>query len=183
MTRFVTSIALWIALSPVVLAQNLITNRSFEAGNTDFSSEYTFVSGGSCAGSGGRYDILSDPNDCLPAFASCSPIDGSLQAVVNGSDIADRTVWSETVTIQADPGAMYTFEFVAQSLTTGSPANLQATVNGVAIGSPLQLSSTTCQQETFTGTWIADASTYSSRFSPSESYEVCSTVRGSWTPR
>jgi hypothetical protein len=131
---FYTLLAAITLLSGHALADpvNVITNGDFEAGNTGFSSDYTF-SPGNIWGPG-TYDIVTDPSNShrlASSFGDHTTGSGNMM-VVNGSTEAGLTLWFEPVPI--DPGAYYTLSFWVASWFPTSPAFLDVLINGVSVG-------------------------------------------------
>lgn len=127
-----TGIVAMLTLLTAGASANLITNGDFEAGNTGFSSDYTFTT--SLFGEG-RYAITTDPNLNHSGGASYgdNTVGGSLMMAVNGSPTGGDIIWGQTVSVVA--GEIYDFAAYISSWSTLNPAELDFTVNGTSIGS------------------------------------------------
>lgn len=92
----------------VSAAPNLVANGSFEAGNTLFSSSYTYAGGNAFEG---QYNVLSNPYPWNGQFVSIGDhTSGSgLMMVANGSPVSGAVVWqSQSISISASTN--YFFE-------------------------------------------------------------------------
>jgi len=88
---------------------NLVTNGDFEAGNTDFSSSYSYVPAGNS--SEGQYTVRTNPYPWNGAFISTGDhTTGSGQMFVgNGSPVSGAIVWQSTA-IAVTASTNYFFE-------------------------------------------------------------------------
>ena len=120
------------------VAQELVTNGDFEAGNTGFASDYLYVTNTAQGGlyPEGTYSVHNAPNFTHSYFwgVDHTTADGNGKfMLVNGT--LDRVVWKQTVTVL--PNETYYFSAFAVSLNDVGPfANLKFQVNGVQVGSP-----------------------------------------------
>lgn len=121
-----------------LLAQNLLINGSFEAGNIGFTSEYTFSTFGN-----GTYTITTDPSIPYPnaiSFHDHTTGSGNM-LTADGALTPGLALWASSV--QVVPNAAYMFSGWQASWGndgTGhdrSPANLQLVINGVPVGTSL----------------------------------------------
>lgn len=135
-----------------VTGANIVANGNFSAGNVGFTSSYSMPS--SCAGCccgvltrEGTYSVNTNPHNVHSRFTSMSDhTSGSgKMLVVNGASVVGVTVWKEDITVQ--PNTNYVFSVWATSVNPVSPAILQFSINGGALGT-IALSSTVA-----TGTW------------------------------
>jgi hypothetical protein len=111
---------------------NVIVNGDFEAGNTGFSSDYTYSPGN--IWNPATYDIVSDPHSShglASSFGDHTTGDG-LMMVINGSTSPGLTFWFQPVPV--DPGAYYTLSFWVASWYPDSPALLDVLINGTSVG-------------------------------------------------
>ena len=136
-------------LSPVSAAggfANLVYNGDFEAGNTGFSSDYTYgnVQYGGLYGS---YWIGPSPAAASGAWGDWMNFGDhttghGLMLIANGPASAEfqpLDIWSQTVAVV--PDSKYTFTFWAATLSNDlpAPAEIQADVNGISLGLTLGL--------------------------------------------
>lgn len=143
-----------LAASHSASADNLIRNGDFSLGNVDFTSVYTYSSNQLPANT---YYIDTAPNSAnsnwanfpLPAGAASN----AKMMTVNGGQIGTNTVWSETVTVQ--PNTTYDFGASIASLFSTSPATLNFTVNGSALGPTFMAGTTVGKWVPFNATWYS----------------------------
>lgn len=135
---------------------NQLLNSDFEAGNTGFSSAYTYATDVTPEGT---YYITPNPQIPHSGFLPCpdhTTGSGNMM-VVNGSGTPGTTVWQQTISV--NPGTDYAFGCWGQSVVGGSPAILQFEINGVVLGAPFALNTATCLWEQFYTIWNSGAST------------------------
>ena len=149
-------ISIYVSLAAVTHGGELVTNGDFEAGNTGFTSMYSFGNNSPAA----SYTIGNNPSTAPGHFSDWASFgdhtSGSgLMMIVNGGTNSAVPFWSETVlTI---PGQTYSYSFFAETIntTSSSPASLQLEINGVAVGSPLVLPTTGGTYVEASGTYVA----------------------------
>jgi PEP-CTERM motif len=133
MKKYIPLLALLITASSSVHAQNLITNGDFSAGNTGFTSSYTFVTA-PVAGAA-EYGIETAPSNIHPAwstFGDHTTGTGNM-FVGNGATSANVSFWSQTFTVV--PSTDYYFSgWVASAYADPSPANIAFIANGATLG-------------------------------------------------
>ncbi|MDR3680358.1 MAG: T9SS type A sorting domain-containing protein [Flavipsychrobacter sp.] len=115
---------------------NLVTNGNFTAGNTGFTSAYTFVTNSATAlEPAGYYAIVNNPHSDHPtgaSFGDHTSGTGNMMAI-NGAS-SPVNVWSQTITVSANTNYAFSAWFSNwSSITTNLPL-LQFTINGVALG-------------------------------------------------
>lgn len=148
--------SIYISLAPITQGGELVTNGNFEAGNTGFTSMYSFGNNSPA----GSYTIGNNPSLAPGAFADWASFGdhttgSGLMMIVNGGTVSTVPFWSETVlTI---PGQTYSYSFFAATIntTSSSPASLQLEINGVAVGAPLVLPTTGGTYVQASGTYVA----------------------------
>ena len=121
----------WLAGS--ALATNLVTNGSFELGNTGFSSDYTNDPPGDIYAQG-VYVVGSNPSSVHNSWSSFGAENGNLMMIVNGANKASDRVWFQNG-ITVVPNTTYYFSTWATSSFKDSPATLDFSINGSPIGS------------------------------------------------
>lgn len=157
LTKYIASCGLW-ACSTLVVAGNLIANGDFSAGNSGFGSGYSFATADDCMPPG-VYDIVLQPIDCHPYWASFGDHtsgDGYMMTI-NGADIANVQVWSETVSVV--PETQYYFSTWIASSHPTSPAMLDFSINGASIGTTFAAAATTGLWQQFYTSWNSGANT------------------------
>lgn len=135
---------------------NLVTNANFNAGNTGFTSDYTYSATNLLPE--GIYTVTNNPQSVHPGFAPCGDHTGGGQMmVINGAGTPNQDVWCQTIPVL--PNTDYAFETWVASVVAGSPALLQFSINGSTIGPVFEAPNSTCQWEKFTSTWNSGSST------------------------
>ena len=150
-----SSIVAILTLFTAGASANLITNHDFEAGNTGFTSDYSFSS--SLYGER-RYDISSNPiNNHAGAASYGDHTSGTgLMMAVNGSPLAGDVIWGQTISVAA--GITYDFAAYISSWSTRNPALLDFAVNGINIGNFSAPGATGIWELAF-ATWSSGSST------------------------
>jgi hypothetical protein len=143
---------------------NIVVNGDFTAGNTGFTSNYTYKNptvscgpGCNILGPEDAYTVYTDPHAEHSNFTQFADHTGNTvgprnMLIVNGAPNANETVWAQNITIL--PHTDYLFSVWVTSVNPTSPAVLQFSVDGSLLGiislSPT-LSDGTWQY--FTTTW------------------------------
>ncbi|MEP7144651.1 MAG: hypothetical protein ABI707_17345 [Ferruginibacter sp.] len=126
------------------VAQELVTNGDFSAGNTGFFTEYGYaddIGGNSELNPEGLYGIGPNGQNYHSQFygkehttsgqtGNFMIINGSTTPI--GSPARQRVIWQQTVPVL--PNTNYYFSAYAMNVNPGSPAQLQFEVNGVLVG-------------------------------------------------
>lgn len=140
-----------------VTGNNLIVNGDFSAGNTGFSSDYTYTNPNNVTE--GEYNVGSNPQAWNAAMSNCrdhTTGNGNMM-LVNGSGILNSNVWRQTITVT--PNTNYAFSTWIQSLHPTSPAQLQFSVNGQPLGNTINANATPCTWNQFYITWNSGTNT------------------------
>src|SRR5215211_2248801 len=135
---------------------NLIVNGNFEAGNTGFTSGYTYSPGNMTLAA--TYDVLTNPTSSHPSaatFGDHTSGAGRMMAV-NGANFAGPVVWSQSVTVTANTD--YQFSAWVASWFFQAPAQLRFLINGVQVGT-FTAPSTSGVWQQFVVNWNSGAST------------------------
>ena len=131
----------------------LIFNGDFSAGDTGFTSDYIYGTGGGVGllSNEGQYAVVDDAGDTHNQFAHCSDhTGGGNMMVVNASgDLSN--LWCQQVTVSENTD--YQFSAWVTSVTSQNPAQLQFSINGVLLGDPYNASPSTCQWQSFFAEW------------------------------
>ncbi len=145
------------------LGPDLVVNGDFSAGNTGFQTDYVLGTGGTWGllSLEGRYVVMNNASAAHTNFANCfdhtvGNATGNM-LIVNGSSIPGTTVWEQTITVA--PNTNYLFEMWATSVVSQNPGIFIYTINGVQIGSLMNLPTTTCQWVSFNETWNSGTNT------------------------
>ncbi|MGB3117151.1 MAG: LamG-like jellyroll fold domain-containing protein [Ferruginibacter sp.] len=137
-------------LNASVIGNNLINNGNFSLGNTGFTSQYIYAGTNTTEG---EYYVGNNPQTWNAALSNCiDHTSGSgNMLLVNGSPTPNLEVWKKTITVT--PNTNYSFSTWIQALGAINPAQLQFSINGNAIGSPITASLPTCTWAKFRTTW------------------------------
>jgi gliding motility-associated-like protein len=150
-------------LNVSTLGQNLVTNGDFSQGNTGFTSNYIYGTGGSWGllSNEGQYAIAANANQTHNNFANCfnhtTGNAGGAMMVVNGSSVPNAVIWSQTITVS--PNTNYQFSTWAASVVSSNPGILRFMINGVQVGTQLNLSPTLCNWQQFFVNWNSGTNT------------------------
>src|SRR5262249_9477766 len=111
-TRNLITAALLVGLlclcqAPRLIGQNLLLNGDFEAGNTGFTSDYTYSPGD--ISPEGTYNIVRNPHDSHPGGASFGDHTSGtgLMLAANGASNTNLVVWRQSVAVV--PNTTYEF--------------------------------------------------------------------------
>jgi hypothetical protein len=139
------------------MAQNLIVNGDFTSGNSSFTSGYNYSSslssGGDGGGGEGNYYVTTNPNSTHSGFSSFGDhtTGSGNMMVINGSTVASKTVWQETVSVTA--GRNWTFSLWMASAVAGTPAVLQVYINNVLQGTTFTAPNSAATWQQFSLNW------------------------------
>lgn len=133
---FATAAIAALALAGSAQASELLTNGTFDAGNTGFQSQYAYAVTHDLYPEG-TYDVITNPqadHNLFSSFADHTPgADTGLMMVINGAGAPNTIIWSEgtvgTPLIGA-AGSAFTFSFWLASVYPTSPASLHLLING-----------------------------------------------------
>jgi hypothetical protein len=154
---------MWVAACAVLslvatpVPANLVVNGDFSSGNSGFTSSYTY-SPANCFPPA-IFDINTNPNSCHSSWASFGDhtTGSGNMMVVNGSEIPNVPVWSQTVDV--DENTQYYFSVWIASVYPISPAELNFSINGMALGSTFIASTTVGEWQQFFAPWFSGSST------------------------
>jgi hypothetical protein len=137
LTHVLTSAAAFaLVASTAGAATNLVTNGDFQAGNSGFSSDYTFTVG--TLYDPAVYNVGPNPNDTHGSWASfydhtLGNADGEMM-IVNGDATDSTRVWYQSIGLVS--GQSYLFDFFMRSTYDTSPAVLSLSVAGTEVAGP-----------------------------------------------
>ncbi|MEQ1862598.1 MAG: REJ domain-containing protein [Chthoniobacteraceae bacterium] len=133
---------------------NGVVNGDFNAGNTGFTSGFTYVAGTSTLP--GRYSIKTNPQQFNPALASFGDhTTGSGSMIV--ADGAVGTIWESIIGVTK--GTWYRFSAWAASTSAGNPSKLELSVGTTPLGPAKTLPAATGQWVEIVGYWYAGVDT------------------------
>lgn len=135
---------------------NLITNGNFNAGNTGFSSSYTYATN---LNPEGLYWVGKNAHTVHSNFFCTDHTSGSgNMMVVNGAPDPGVDVWCQTINVI--PNSLYDFSTWVQTVSpAANPALLQFSVNGTMLNTPFAASPTMCNWQQFHAMWNSGANT------------------------
>lgn len=152
-----------ISLEVMGIGPNLVVNGDFEAGNSGFTSAYSYGSGGpwGLLSSEGQYAISTSPNLVHNNFSACSdhtPSGPGNMLIANGSGTPNTSVWCQTINVT--PNTNYLFSaWISNALNDPNVSNLQFFVNDIQIGNVFATSAIACDWQEFNDTWNSGANT------------------------
>lgn len=100
-------LAAFAAASPAVAA-NLVTNGGFEAGNTGFTSTYTYVAPGGSMVPENTYSVGPNASAYHGSWANVAAHSGTNYFIANGSPTDNASAWKQTLS-GLTVGATYNF--------------------------------------------------------------------------
>lgn len=152
-----------ISVEVMGIGPNLVNNGDFEAGNTGFTSAYSYGSGGAWGllSSEGQYAISTSPHLVHNNFSVCAdhtPSGPGNMLIANGSGTPNTSVWCQTINVT--PNTNYLFSaWISNALNDPNVSNLQFFVNDIQIGSVFSTTPTACDWQEFNDTWNSGANT------------------------
>lgn len=137
---------------------NLIVNGDFSQGDTGFTSEYVYGTGGSSGllTAEGQYAIDDNAGDTHNRFADCrdhTTGTGNMM-ILNASGMEDN-FWCQSVTV--NEGVSYDFSAWVTSVNDQNPAQLQFSIDNVLLGQQFNASLDLCNWQEFAAQWTAPA--------------------------
>lgn len=143
-----------------ISAVNLIFNGDFSQGDTGFTTNYVYGTGGGLGllSNANQYAIATNAGATHSQFANCGdhgPGTGNMM-VVNGSGVPNE-VWCQEVSIS--PNTLYNFSAWVTSVVSQNPAQLRFSANGVPLGNIFTASPVTCQWNQFFTQWNSQSLT------------------------
>ena len=131
----------------VNLNNNLVVNGNFSAGNTGFSTQYTYNPNPSIPFNQlneGQYTVGALPAPMHINWKACGDHttgNGNMM-LVNGSETANQNAWCQTVNVT--PNTEYVFSVWVASVDPNGPCEIQFKINGSPVGNGNVGLSTTC---------------------------------------
>ncbi len=128
----------------------LITNGNFSAGNTGFTSQFTYSN---VLTTDGNYWIGTNAALYHPQFSGTGT--GNFMMINSGWPSALYYVWCQDVVVC--PQQTYTLSYRARTLSNATPARLQWWIDGVILGPEVNLPAFGTGWQTITQTWTTNA--------------------------
>jgi len=134
--------------------ENLVTNGNFEAMNTGFYSDLSFLTPTNPNALQTSYGITPNASFWEATFSPC--VDHTFgngvgnMMVVDGAISGNTSVWKQVISVEKNTN--YTFSYYAQSVENNNPAILKASINGISL-SVDTLTNTTCSWQQQSATW------------------------------
>ncbi len=154
-----TSFAL--ILTSCAFAQNLLANSDFSAGNTGFTSQYTYKTPPATTQS--QYFVGPNPNAWFSGYPAF--FDHTLGTNLGSMFLADGATvaapsqliaWAQTITVSNF--TTYSFETWTANIGTQNLAQLELSINGVVQGSVMQNTGASGVWQFFSRTWASGGS-------------------------
>lgn len=135
-------------------ASNLVANGNFESGNIGFTTQYAYTTNNLYPE--GRYGIGTNANTYHSNFFSSGDhTSGSGKfMIINGAVTVNQKVWCQNLNIQN--GASYAFSTWISSVHPSNPAQLEFSINGSLLGTPITAPSVRYQWNQFTANWTSN---------------------------
>jgi gliding motility-associated-like protein len=138
-------------------APNLVSNPAFEAGNTGFTSSYTY---NPTPITPGTYVLTTSPALVLSTFPPCDDHTfgngtGNMM-LINGTGGASSQAWCQTIPVMANSWYYLSAWVMCSPI---SPPVLQFRVNGTLVGVPFEPPASGCIWQEFTASWFSGAAT------------------------
>ena len=154
---------LFLGRAAPLLAQNLLINGDFEAGNTGFTSGYTYSPG--AIEPQGTYDIVRNPRNSHPGAASFTDrtSGAGFMLAANGAADTNLVIWRQSVQVATHTNYQFS-GWVASWGDDGSghdanPAKVRVSINGIPIDSAFQVTNVDGQWQRFSVQWNSGAAT------------------------
>lgn len=139
-----------------IVQDDIIVNGDFDAGNSNFNTQYTYQSNLQPEGT-----IFVTPNASLnhPSFQGVGYGGiGDNFLCVNGSSNAGQFIWQQTVTVV--PNETYSISaFLASMVANNNSGQIQLRIDGVDVGSVWNCPNQVNNWVPFTETWTAGSNT------------------------
>lgn len=141
------------------IGTNLAVNPDFSAGNTGFTSQYTYSLTGIPEG------VYFVGTNSYPWHTFLNPhIDHTTgtgnMLLVNGDSVFNKIIWQQNIAVM--PNTKYFFSVWLQSIHPDNPAELQFSINGIQIGNIFNASSIEGVWQQFYTTWQSGSATNAS---------------------
>ncbi len=135
---------------------NLIVNGNFTAGNTGFSSSYTYAFPNTTQG---EYYVGTNPQLWNGSVSPCGDHTSGVgnMMMVNGSPAPNTNVWCQTVNVS--PNTDYLFSTWVTPVYAVNLPTLQFSINGSPLSTPFTPNGPNCNWEEFFTTWNAGVNT------------------------
>lgn len=135
---------------------NLIVNGDFSAGNSGFTSSYSYTTNNTTEG---QYYVGPNAAAWNGGMASCGDHTTGTgnMLCVNGATTANTSIYCQTVNVL--PNTLYAFSTWLNTLSPGNLAQLQFSINGSLLGSVFTAPASTCNWQQFYETWNSGSNT------------------------
>ncbi|MEO7950386.1 MAG: hypothetical protein ABIS71_05610 [Chthoniobacterales bacterium] len=150
------ALLLFVVTSPIVRA-TIIENGDFEAGNTGFTSEFTYTPPGpGSLDTENFYTVDTNPrnNSNLLLSIGDHTTGTGLMMIVNGSGTTGTLLWQGTVSSPLTVGQEYDLSFWVAAISTAPPPALKLTVGSTPINTIAPAAD---------GTWMRSVSTFTAQ--------------------
>lgn len=153
-TTFCIGDSVELAVVGIVQPQNIIINGQFDAGNSDFTTQYIYQSNLQPEGTS---FVTTNATLNHPSFVGIGQGGSGNFLAVNGSSNAGQFIWQQTVTIV--PNQTYDISlFLASLVANNNPGNIQLRIDGIDVGPVMNCPGPVNTWAPFNVTWTAGAS-------------------------
>jgi len=153
-TTFCFGDSVQLEVSNVQQAQNIIANSQFDAGNSDFTTEYIYQN--NLLPEGTTF-VTSDASLNHPAFVGIGQGGAGNFLAVNGSSNAGQYIWKQQLTVI--PNQTYDISlFLASMVANNNSGSIQLRVDGIDVGPVMNCPGPVNTWVPFSNLWTAGAS-------------------------
>lgn len=153
-TTFCNGDSVQLSVINVQQAQNVIVNGQFEAGNSDFTTQYIYQNN---LQPEGTIFVTNDASLNHPAFTGIGQGGGGNFLAVNGSSNSGQFIWQQTVTVV--PNQTYDISlFLASMVANNNNGIIQLRVDGIDVGPVMNCPGPINVWSPFSNSWTAGAS-------------------------
>ena len=153
-TTFCLGDSVELAVTNIAQAQNIIANGQFDAGNSDFTTQYIYQNN---LQPEGTIFVTADPSLNHPAFIGAGQGGSGNFLAVNGSSNAGQFIWQQTVTVV--PNQTYDISlFLSSMVANNNNGTIQLRIDGIDVGSVMNCPGPVNVWAPFSHTWTAGAS-------------------------
>lgn len=136
--------------------QELVANGDFQGGNTGFTTQYQYTTTNLVPE--GTYAVVTNPTPLHQAFLGSDHTTGTTNFMaVNGSINPGYKVWCQTVNVI--PNTDYNFSTWISTLVVSSPAELEFSIDGQLLGTPISAPGALNTWTQFFATWNSGSAT------------------------
>jgi gliding motility-associated-like protein len=153
-TTFCAGDSVQLEVSNIQQVQNIIANGQFDAGNSDFTTQYIYQNN---LQPEGTIFVTTDASLNHPSFVGAGQGGSGNFLAVNGSSNAGQFIWQQTVTVV--PNQTYDISlFLASMVANNNNGTIQLRIDGIDVGPVMNCPGPINIWSPFNNTWTAGAS-------------------------